>query len=149
MHLRYGVTALIVQDVPATVTFYARAFGLELHYMHPSNGYAELDTRGSTLLAFLSESFLSATKLLGSLPIHQNRADLDPAGAMIALVTERIKQDWSRAVEAGATVVKEPEEKPWGQTVGYLRDLDGVIVELCTPSLPPNQRSKAAESGRP
>jgi hypothetical protein len=29
-------------------------------------------------------------------------------------------------------IVAEPEAKPWGQTVGYLRDLDGVLIELCT-----------------
>ncbi|MDR6644219.1 putative glyoxalase superfamily protein PhnB [Luteibacter sp. 1214] len=25
------------------------------------------------------------------------------------------------------------EEKPWGQRVGHLRDLNGVIVEICSP----------------
>jgi lactoylglutathione lyase len=32
-------------------------------------------------------------------------------------------------------VVKLPEAKPWGQTAGYLQDMNGVLVELCTPSL--------------
>ena len=36
----------------------------------------------------------------------------------------------ARAIE----VIKLPEAKPWGQVVGYLRDLNGVIVELCTKS---------------
>jgi lactoylglutathione lyase len=26
-----------------------------------------------------------------------------------------------------------PTKKPWGQTVAYVRDLDGHLVELCTP----------------
>ncbi len=30
-------------------------------------------------------------------------------------------------------VSKEPEEKPWGQVVGYVRALDGSIIELCSP----------------
>jgi lactoylglutathione lyase len=37
-------------------------------------------------------------------------------------------------MQAGATIVKEPEAKPWGQTAGYLRDINGIIVELCTQS---------------
>ena len=37
------------------------------------------------------------------------------------------------AIAAGATSAREPEKKPWGQTVAYLRDPDGVVVELCTP----------------
>jgi len=36
-------------------------------------------------------------------------------------------------VDAGAEIVKQPEAKPWGQTVGYLKDLNGFLVELCTP----------------
>ena len=28
---------------------------------------------------------------------------------------------------------KLPEEKPWGQIVGYVRGIDGSIIELCTP----------------
>ena len=25
-----------------------------------------------------------------------------------------------------------PQEKPWGQVVAYVKDLNGIIVELCT-----------------
>lgn len=35
-----------------------------------------------------------------------------------------------RAVENGAVAVSQPEEKKWGQKVGYVRDLDGNIVRL-------------------
>ena len=35
-----------------------------------------------------------------------------------------------RAKEAGATIVAEPEAKPWGQTSGFLRDIDGNIVRV-------------------
>lgn len=27
-----------------------------------------------------------------------------------------------------------PERQPWGQTVSYVRDPDGFLVELCTPA---------------
>jgi hypothetical protein len=26
-----------------------------------------------------------------------------------------------------------PTVKPWGQTVSYVRDLDGFLVEICSP----------------
>lgn len=48
--LQFRAAAFFVQDVPATVHFYKSAFGLKLRYMHPSSGYAELET-GPTLLA--------------------------------------------------------------------------------------------------
>ncbi|WP_353954881.1 hypothetical protein [uncultured Methylobacterium sp.] len=33
---------------------------------------------------------------------------------------------------AGALPVAAPMTKPWGQTVAYVRDGDGVLVELCS-----------------
>ena len=45
----------------------------------------------------------------------------------------RLPPEVKRAVKAGATAVSEPAAKPWGQTVAYLRDKDGHLVELCTP----------------
>jgi uncharacterized glyoxalase superfamily protein PhnB len=59
---------------------------------------------------------------------------MPPIGAQIAFVTHDLDHGWDRALEAGATLLMAPEPKPWGQTVGYLRDLNGVVVELCTPS---------------
>ncbi|ERN07809.1 hypothetical protein AMTR_s00012p00160060, partial [Amborella trichopoda] len=35
-----------------------------------------------------------------------------------------------RAIEPGARPVREPEEKEWGQKVGYVRDMDGIVVRL-------------------
>ena len=60
--------------------------------------------------------------------------ELDPVATQIALWSDEIESDWKRAVAAGAVIVKPLEPKPWGQTAGYLRDQDGIIVELCTPS---------------
>ncbi|MES1265849.1 MAG: VOC family protein, partial [Variovorax sp.] len=34
---------------------------------------------------------------------------------------------------AGARLLKPATEKPWGQTVAYLRCPDGTLVEVCTP----------------
>ncbi len=35
-------------------------------------------------------------------------------------------------VAAGAVAVAPPAHKPWGQTVSYVRDLNGVLVEIAT-----------------
>ena len=37
---------------------------------------------------------------------------------------------YKRALENGAVAVSEPEEKEWGQKVGYVRDIDGIVVRL-------------------
>ncbi len=38
--------------------------------------------------------------------------------------------EFAKAVKAGATAVREPVTKPWGQVVDYVRDLNGVSVEI-------------------
>ena len=132
-NLTLRCTGFFVEDVPKTLSFYQAAFGLDLRYLHPSMGYAEVET-GETLLAFVSEQFIDEASLLGGSPLRTNRHDTAPIAAWIAFVTADMEGDWQRALAAGATVIKLPEAKPWGQVVGYLRDLNGVIVELCTKS---------------
>jgi uncharacterized glyoxalase superfamily protein PhnB len=51
----------------------------------------------------------------------------------VALVTTDVAGLYARAVEAGATTVSEPATKPWGQTVAYVRDNAGHLVEICSP----------------
>jgi uncharacterized glyoxalase superfamily protein PhnB len=55
-------------------------------------------------------------------------------GIELALVTDDVEAAFARAVAAGATPVKNPEVMPWGQTVSYVRDANGVLVEICTPA---------------
>ena len=59
------------------------------------------------------------------------RAELTPPGVMLVLVTDNIEADWARALAAGASAIAPPERKPWGETAGFLRDVNGLIVELC------------------
>jgi lactoylglutathione lyase len=122
--MRFGYTILYVQDVEASVEFYERAFGLERRLLHESGEYAELET-GATALAFASRELAA-----------QNVAGLDPgsAGFEVCLVTEDVATAFARAVEAGAAAVIEPATKPWGQDVAYVRDPDGVLVEIASPA---------------
>jgi len=38
----------------------------------------------------------------------------------------------AQAEAAGARKVADPVTKPWGQVVAYVRDLNGLLVELTT-----------------
>jgi lactoylglutathione lyase len=134
MTLQFRSSSLIVSDVTHTVDFYERVFGFKLRYQHPSSGYAELET-GETLLAFIAEAFIDQTALLGELPYGRSPVEADEAPPqVVARVTVNLAADWDRATEAGVAMVKLPEAKPWGQTTGYLRDCNGMIVEICTRS---------------
>ena len=126
-----GYVILYVKDVSATLAFYEEAFGLSGRFFHDDNGkaYGELET-GATRLAFAS---LELARMHLKQEVVAASLDKAPLGFEIALVTPDVPALYARAVKAGATAVSEPAAKPWGQTVAYLRDKDGHVVELCTP----------------
>lgn len=126
--MKLGYTIIYVADVPETVAFYEKAFGLKPRFVHENNLYAELDT-GSTALAFAAEPMAA----MNELAIRPNRKADVAAGFEIAFVTTDPEAAYQQAVAAGASAVKPPALKPWGQTVGYVRDLNGCLVELCSP----------------
>jgi lactoylglutathione lyase len=56
-----------------------------------------------------------------------------PFGIEIGFVTEDVAITLEKAIHAGAIITEEPRQKPWEQTVAYLRDIDGFLIEICTP----------------
>lgn len=126
--MKLGWVILYVPDVEGAVLFYERAFGLKRRFVHESGQYAEMET-GGTALAFTAEALATSN----GVTYTPNRPDATPFGAEIALVTDDVAAAHAAAVAAGATEVKSPTVKPWGQTVSYVRDLNGVLVELATP----------------
>ena len=125
--MQLGYVILYVPDLEKTVTFYEDAFGLSRRFLHES-GYAELET-GGTALAFATESLARSN----GVSFRPNTPGDDAAGAEIGFVLDDPAAAFARAVTAGAVPVKAPTVKPWGQTVAYVRDLNGFLVELCTP----------------
>ena len=125
--MKLGYIILYVPDVPAAVAFYERAFGLK-NRMMVENQYAEMET-GATALAFVDETFVAAFLA----PFHRNRPGDAAAGVEVALVSDDVAAAFKAAVAAGAVAVLQPMQKPWGQTVSYVRDLNGCLVEICSP----------------
>ncbi|MGV8927111.1 MAG: VOC family protein [Ewingella sp.] len=127
--MKFGYAIIYVADVPASLEFFGKAFGLKTRFVHEGADYGELDT-GETTLAFAAHH-LGHTHL----PEGYVAADTSPVplGIEIALVTESVAKAHAQAVSSGATSIKEPLVKPWGQTVSYVRCPDGTLVELCSP----------------
>jgi len=127
--MKYGYTIIYVSSVEKTLDFYKKAFGFEVKFIHESKAYGELQT-GKTTLAFASHE-------MGDMNIggKYSKANINenPFGIELAFVTEDVAASYEKAISAGALPIKEPEEKPWGQVVGYVRAVDGSIIELCTP----------------
>jgi uncharacterized glyoxalase superfamily protein PhnB len=129
--MKLGYTIVYVADVLGTVDFYERAFGLKRRFVHESDLYAEMET-GQTRLAFAGE----AVAEMNGLAVRPNRKTDIAAGFEIAFVTDEPHEAYARAVEAGASATTAPTEKPWGQIVGYVRDLNGCLIEICSPMNP-------------
>jgi lactoylglutathione lyase len=129
--LSLGYVILYVKDVSASLAFYEQAFGLARRFFHDDKGkaYGELET-GAARLAFASLELAQEHLKCEVVVASPTKA---PLGFEIALVTANVPEAYAQAVKAGATPITEPAVKPWGQTVAYLRDNNGYLVELCTP----------------
>jgi lactoylglutathione lyase len=127
--MQLGYVIAYVPDVAETIGWWERAFGIERRFLGPEGQYGELET-GSTALAFAGNGFVSGNLPGGFTPHDPSQP---PCAIEIALVTDDVAGALARALDAGATLVAEPATKPWGQTVAYLRDPNGILVELATP----------------
>jgi lactoylglutathione lyase len=127
--MKFGYTIVYVPDVAASLAFFTRAFGLPTRFLHESGTYGELDT-GATTLAFAAHALGDMNFPNGHVEAHLSAK---PLGVEIALVTADVAAAHQRAVAAGASELAAPVEKPWGQTVSYVRCPDGTLIELCTP----------------
>jgi catechol 2,3-dioxygenase-like lactoylglutathione lyase family enzyme len=123
MFLRYVI--LYVPDVPATLDFYTRAFGLERGFLDESGNFGELVT-GSTKLCFTAIALMEQ--------IGKQVATTPPAlpAFELAFETGDVAAALDRALAAGATLVQGVERMDWGQTTAYVRTPEGTLVELCT-----------------
>jgi len=128
--IRFAYTILYVPDVARSIAFYESAFGLIARFVAESGEYGELDS-GPTTLGFAQEDFAAGGR--GGLRARPLRPDDEPPSCEVAFACDDVAAAYDRALAAGATAITEPTQKPWGQTVAYVRDRDGVIVELCTP----------------
>lgn len=127
--MKFGYTIIYVPDVAESLAFFEKAFGLARRFLHESGSYGELET-GETTLAFASLELGHANLPAGFIAANSS---VHPLGFEVALVTPTVDTAHAKAVAAGATEIKAPEPKPWGQIVSYVRCPDGTLVEICSP----------------
>jgi len=130
--MKLGYVIVYVTDVVKTLNFYQRAFGFEIRMKFEQDGvvdYGELET-GGAILGFASHQ-LGESNFTGG--YKKVSPDGKPFGQELAFVTDGVEAAFQRAIAAGATSVAEPKQKPWGQTVAYVRAQEGTLIELCSP----------------
>jgi predicted enzyme related to lactoylglutathione lyase len=124
-----GWVIVYVDEPATTAAFYQQTFGLPLEFAAPDGSYAQLDT-GATKLAFASYA-LGEKNFAGGV----RRADRagQPPNVELTLVADDVDGAYALALAAGCRALSEPEDKPQGQRVAYLRDPFGTLLELATP----------------
>jgi uncharacterized glyoxalase superfamily protein PhnB len=129
IELKLGWVIAYVDEPRVASEFYARVFGLSEEFAAPDGSYAQLDT-GPTKLAFASYA-LGEQNFPGG--VRRAPAEGPPPSMEITLVTDEVDKAFKTAVDAGCEPLAEPEDKPHGQRVAFVRDPFGGLVELGTP----------------
>ncbi len=127
--IKFAYTILYVSDVSKSVEFYENAFGFERKFITPDNDYGELNV-GETTLSFASKTLANSNLKNGFI---ESDLSIKPFGIEIGFVTDNVEGTIQKAVKAGAIITENPKQKPWGQTVAYVRDIDGFLIEICSP----------------
>ena len=120
---------LYVDDVNAALERWRDAFRFEIAYLDEGGLYGEL-VSGETCLAFAEREFGR-----GHFEDAAARALFDgaPRRFEVALTSDDVIADHARACRQGMRAVHGPIERPWGETVAWLMDPEGILVELATP----------------
>lgn len=127
--VKFAYAIHYVQDVEKTVSFYEKAFGLTRKLVTPDGSYGELST-GQTTLSFATVALAGSNLPDGFQVSHLSNK---PFGIELGFTTAQVEETLAAAVAAGAVVVAPSRTKPWGQVVAYVRDPDGLLIEICTP----------------
>ena len=125
--MKLSYTTLFVKDVHATIAFYEKAFGLTKGMVVPTGEYGEM-LSGNAKLAFASDVQALSNGIEFEL---QHQAKKSPA-MEIGFICENVEEAYAKAVQAGAKPAAAPKAKPWGQTVAYVLDNNGFLIELGT-----------------
>jgi lactoylglutathione lyase len=124
---RLAATVLYVEDVGRALAFY-EALGFRRRFTDDRGLYADLDTGASTLALTARKSAAHESSPRAESPLAG-----PPAPVEIAIEVEDVAGAVERAVELGGALVRAPEMKYWGQTIGFVRDLDGHVIQFCSP----------------
>lgn len=126
--IKFAYTIFYVKDVTRTISFYEKAFSFQRKFISENNEYGELIT-GDTTLSFASIELGKSNLTKGFL---ESDVNAKPFGMEIGFTTDDVDATVSAALSAGAIEVEKAKVKPWGQTVAYVKDPDGFLIEICT-----------------
>ena len=127
--LKFSHVIFYVSNISDALSFYERAFCIKARFVHESGTYAELET-GAVAIAFASEELARMNIPQG---VSLNSIKKPPQASEVVFETDNVHATYQSAIDEGALAVSAPSEKPWGQTVAYVRDPNGILIEIASP----------------
>lgn len=110
---------LLVEDLKVSRDFYEQKLGLIMN----STDTGFIDYRlGETPLALFEKKHATV--------MFQNKHMKPSGGAVIALQVDDVAKTCQELIAKGVKIFEGPKTTSWGQTVAYLHDPDGHIIEL-------------------
>lgn len=105
--------------------FYVAAFSLTLKHYDAAVDFGELAT-GECTIAVANHS--AGEFMVGEM--YSKSGDGFPKNIELAFVTDDVEASYDIAVEKGCDGLCQPKVMPWGQTVAYVRSIEGTLVGL-------------------
>ncbi len=121
---------LAVRDVAASVAFYRDVVGFEVEAEYDDPPYATLALAGMRL-SLAEQGHPSEDR-----PGVEMTAPIDPSQAAVVVVVEvdDARAEHTAMQAAGARLLAEPYEPPWGGCRFFCIDPDGFLVEIEQPA---------------
>lgn len=124
--ITFAATRIFTEDVDALVGFYEQITGLVSQRLHPL--FAELATTAGTLA-------IASTQTVPLLAEIAARAAANHSVSLDFMVDD-VDARYTLLRDSGVELLNEPTTLPWGNRSLLLRDPDGNLVNLFTPTTP-------------
>lgn len=121
MIIRLDAICLLVDNLAVAQNFYQNVLGLKVK--STDTGFVEF---------VLGETPLALFEKIHAVAMFPGKYMTSPGGAVIALRVEDITKTCEGLISKGVIIFEGPKQTSWGQTVAYLHDPDGHIIELTT-----------------
>ena len=112
---------LRVSDLDRSSALYGDGFGLDFHVADHQGDDSWTSGRHAAT-TWTDGAFLHFA-------LYQSNDGCTTTGAQVAFSVDDLEAAHQRALAAGAELVHEPKDQPWGRSARY-RDPDGNIIEL-------------------
>lgn len=127
---------LAVQDLKRSITFYKEGLGFQPTEIFGTEFHDEITDADGTISFIKLESGLTVglyerSNLAKDASISlDNESSTEFSIGLAVKTKEQVGKILKKAVDAGATLTKEPHIRPWGVYSGYIKDINGHLWEV-------------------